>query len=249
MGPQGDNKHLSQITTFWEQVRGACGCRGFVQKGALDAVMNRYHLAVYRYLLGALRDPDAAEELFQEFALRFARGGLRGADPQRGRFRDYLKGALRHLIADHKRRPQGPEPLRADPPDPAAEPWDSAESDRLFLESWRDELLAQAWAALEAGEREAGSPLHTVLRLRSEHPDLRASQLAERLAERLGRPITEHATRMMLCRARQRFADLLVEEVGRSLERPQPGQLEQELLHLGLLEHCRPALERRGLRR
>jgi hypothetical protein len=50
--------------------------------------MGSYHRAVHRYLLGALRDEDAAEELFQEFALRFVRGDFRWADRGRGRFRD-----------------------------------------------------------------------------------------------------------------------------------------------------------------
>jgi DNA-directed RNA polymerase specialized sigma24 family protein len=61
----------------------------------------RYGRAVHRYLLGALRDADAADELSQESALRFLRGGLRGADSQRGRFRTFLKGVLCHLVADY----------------------------------------------------------------------------------------------------------------------------------------------------
>jgi RNA polymerase sigma-70 factor (ECF subfamily) len=245
MALKSGNKHLSQISTCWDEVRGACGGPGSADKAALEAVMNRYHRAVYRYLLGALRDPDAAEELFQQFALRFLQGGLRGADPRRGRFRDYLKGALIHLIADHKGRRPGPEPLPPDYRGLAVECPVGADADRLFLESWRDELLALTWAALAEDEGQTGRPLHTVLRLRSDHPELRASQLAERLGARLGRCVSEGATRMMLCRARQRFADLLLEEVERSLERPQPGQLEQELSDLGLLDYCRPALERR----
>ena len=40
----------------------------------------------------AHRDKDAADELSQEFALRFVRGDLKGADRERGWFRDFLKG-------------------------------------------------------------------------------------------------------------------------------------------------------------
>jgi RNA polymerase sigma-70 factor (ECF subfamily) len=249
MGPNSENERLSQITTAWEEVRDACGRQGAVDKGAQVAVMNRYHRAVYRYLLGALRDAEAAEELFQEFALRFLRGGLRGADPQRGRFRDYLKGVLGHLITDHYRgRRPAPRPLPEDVPDRAPEPWAGAEADRQFLEAWRDELLAQAWAALEAVEAETDRPLYTVLRHRSEHPGLRAAELAEFLAGRLSRPVTEHAARMWLCRARERFADLLVGEVARSLARPTPEEVAEELSDLGLLDYCGPALERHGRR-
>src|SRR3712207_7176976 len=52
------------------------------------------------------RSEAAAEELLQEFAVRFLRGDFRRADPQRGRFRDYVKTALIHLVIDHQRAEQ-----------------------------------------------------------------------------------------------------------------------------------------------
>src|SRR5262249_42324166 len=55
-------------------------------------------------LRAMVRDDDAAEELTQEFAVRFLRGDFRQADPSRGRFRDLLKRALRHLAIDYWRR-------------------------------------------------------------------------------------------------------------------------------------------------
>src|SRR5207244_1246290 len=93
--------HLSRISTAWTMVVRAHGIAADAAVVAQHALMDRYHRAVYRYLLGALRDADAADELFQEFAYRFLSGSLRGADPERGRFRDFVKGVLFHLIADH----------------------------------------------------------------------------------------------------------------------------------------------------
>ena len=59
-----------------------------------------------------LRDREAADELSQEFSLRFVRGDLKGADRERGRFRDYLKGVLFHLIGDYwRRRKRAPQAL------------------------------------------------------------------------------------------------------------------------------------------
>ena len=52
--------------------------------------------------------------------------------------------------------------------------------------------------------------------------------------------------RQTLHRARERFADLLLDEVIQSLDHPDAERLEQELIDLALLEYCRPALERRG---
>jgi RNA polymerase sigma-70 factor (ECF subfamily) len=77
---------------------------------------------------------------------------------------------------------------------------------------------------------------------------MRSPQLAEQLTARLGRPFTAAGVRQTLHRAREKFADLLLDELAHSLEYPQAEQLAQELVELGLLDYCRPALERRGLK-
>jgi hypothetical protein len=70
--------------------------------------------------------------------------------------------------------------------------------------------------------------------------------LARRLGAELHKPFTEIGIRQLLYRARQRFAELLVEEVARSLPGATPQELEQELIDLSLLEYCQSALKRRG---
>src|SRR5262249_57514629 len=93
--------------------------------------------AVYRYLIGAVRDPDIADELFQEFALRLMRGAFRRADPRRGRFRDFLKTALSHLVTDHYRRQgRGPRPYHGSP-QPATDRSTPAEAEERFAAEWR----------------------------------------------------------------------------------------------------------------
>src|SRR6266436_612212 len=103
---RSDPSHLSQISTMWTMLfrAHAGGPEGAVS--AQRAMMERYGGAVYRYLLGAVRDQDAAAELSQEFAVRFLRGDFRRADPDRGRFRDYLKTSLIHLVTDYHRARQ-----------------------------------------------------------------------------------------------------------------------------------------------
>src|SRR5437868_14797454 len=164
MDPKMSNKsltsHLSQITTLWSVWRVAHnGPAGAVQ-AAQARLLERYGGAIRRYLQSAVRDPEAVEELFQEFALRLLRGSLGGADPERGRFRDFVKGVLFHLIADHhKRRQRAPRNLPADYPEPGFEP-SLADSERMFLQSWRDELMARAWSALAEVEKAGGPPLY-----------------------------------------------------------------------------------------
>jgi RNA polymerase sigma-70 factor (ECF subfamily) len=207
---------------------------------------DRYGAAVRRYLLGALRDADAADEMAQEFALRFVRGNLRGADPGKGRFRDFLKGALSNLIADYRRRLQRrrPEPFLAESPEPDDLVRPADDPDRGFLENWRDELLHRAWCALELLQQQTGQPFHDVLRFRADHVEMRSAQMAEQLSARLGRPVTADWVRQTLRRARTKFADFLIAEVVPTLPAPTLDELERELLDVGLLTYCQPALDR-----
>ena len=70
--------------------------------------------------------------------------------------------------------------------------------------------------------------------------------MAQQLSERLHRPLTADGVRQTLHRAREKFADLLLEEVSRSLETEDHDRLEQELIDLGLLAYCRSALQKHG---
>src|SRR5262245_413722 len=98
---------LGDISTHWTTVAQAGGGPPEVAARARERVLARYGEAIRRYLVKSLRGPDAADEVYQEFALRLCGGGLRGADPSRGRFRHYLKTTLHHLIVDHLRRERG----------------------------------------------------------------------------------------------------------------------------------------------
>src|ERR1041385_8717939 len=108
------DSHLSHISTNWDLLAQAHGGFGAAPTTAQHALLMRYGDAVYRYLLKAVRDPQAADDLSQEFALRWLRGAFKNADPTRGRFRGYLSTALHHLVMDHHRRRQT-EPARWSP--------------------------------------------------------------------------------------------------------------------------------------
>jgi RNA polymerase sigma factor (sigma-70 family) len=234
---------LSQIATLWTVVCQAKDPEDAV-RAAQSRILDRYSGAARRYLLTATRDPEAADELFQEFAVRFLRGGLRGASPERGRFRDYLKGVLIHLVADyHQKARKRLQPLSPEHDEPSVPP--SEDQDRAFLTGWRDELLARSWEALEMLELESGQPFHTVLRCRADQPDVSSQEMANQLQARLDKPVTAAGVRQTLHRARDKFADMLLDEIAQGLISPTVADLEEELIDLGLLEHCRPALQRR----
>lgn len=240
-------QHLSCLVTDWNALVTAHRGEDAARRAAQQRLLQTYQRAVYRFLTALTRSPDAADDLFQEFAIRFLRGDFRNADPGRGRFRDFLKTALRRLVIDHQRREQRrAAPALAEGMDPADDTPPDAEADRQFLEAWQNELLRRAWDALLLHERQTGQRVHTVLRCRADHPDLSSEELASRLSAQLGQAVTRDWVRKWLMKARERFVDLLLEEVARPLDGPSLEELVQEVADLGLLESCKEGLQRRG---
>jgi RNA polymerase sigma-70 factor (ECF subfamily) len=236
---------LSRISTLWTVVTAAKGGPAEAATAAQQELMRRYSPAVHRYFLGAVGDPEAAADLAQEFAVRFLRGDCRGVDPRRGRFRDFLKGVLFHMIVDYYRRQRRqPRHLGQNGHEPAAFFQESAEVERQFLAAWRNELLARTWDALARIEKKTGQPFEAVMRFRIQHPDWRSPQMAEQLSVQLGQPVTGDWVRQTLHRGRDKFADLLLTEVADTLRHPTVEELEEEMSDLGLLTYCETALKR-----
>src|SRR5436190_1702719 len=103
MDPRELAQNLSRISTRWSALRQAHQGSERTAAAARQELMERYCGAVYRYLLRAVRDPHTADDLTQEFAVRFIRGRFRHADAKRGRFRDYVKTSLFHLVDDYRK--------------------------------------------------------------------------------------------------------------------------------------------------
>jgi len=241
-----DPTHLSRISTEWDLVFQAHNGPPEAISAAQTELMTRYAGAVHRYLLGAVRDPDLACDLDQEFALRFLRGDLHRADPSRGRFRDFVKRAVRNLMIDHYRRRKRESSRMVDQMPEQADP-DAGlpDFDAEFTQSWRRELMAQAWDALSRQQERTGQPFHTVLRFRVQYPELTSEGLSERVAVALGKEVNAGWVRQNLHRARGQFASYLLEAVRRSMKSPSREELHEELAELGLLKYCQSEIERR----
>ena len=101
---QSSNSRLSRIETLWSVVRRAHLSEQESALSAQQQLLDLYGGAIRRYLLAAVRDAEIADELFQEFALKFVEGEFRAVDPSRGRFRAFVKTVLYRMVALHHRK-------------------------------------------------------------------------------------------------------------------------------------------------
>ena len=238
---------LSELSTNWTMLFQAHHGTPEQANDALRLLMLRYSGAVHRYLLKTVGNPEEVRELDQEFALRFLKGKFLTYDPKVGRFRDYVKRAVRNLMIDYHRR-KG-KTRRLDTSMEMAVVGDNGLDDleERIIEAWRDDLLDRAWDTLQAYETRTGQPYHTVLKFRVTHPDETSAEMAEQIAPTLGRPLSPGAFRQLLQRAREKWAGALIDEVKVSLKTPTRDNLEEELADLRLLHLCKPVLKRLDL--
>lgn len=219
---------LDLIATEWSQVHDS------------KHFMARYAPAVRRYLEALLKNSQDAEDVAQSFFLRVVEGGFDRANPERGRFRDYLKIGVRNAAVSFLRQKQ--RQPRAIDAAAIQQMFSRAEVDasREWLREWQNCLLDRAWKALDWHQQCAGGNLfHTVLRMAVDHPDEDSAALAGRVATLAGRPLRCEAFRKQLSRARRKFAELLVSEVKQTLKNPTAADIDEELTELGLRDYVR----------
>jgi len=216
---------IDQITTRWSQI---CDPLRFVM---------RYSQAIRAYLKAIFRNDEAAEEACQEFLARFLERGLDAAAPDRGRFRDYLKISVRNTaVAILRRKHERP----VDPSDLDAL---ATTADDAWVSEWQRVILDKAWRMLELHERKSPQGLHfTVLKLAVDYSDETSDQLSVRASEIAQREINAAAFRKQLSRARQHFAQLIVDEVAQTLTSDVRRDLGEELAELGLLPYVKGQL-------
>lgn len=243
--PNHDQDRLSRIETVWTMIYHAHTDGAPAQGQAQHELLARYGSAILRYLRGAFRDEMAAEETYQEFAIRFLRGDYRSAHPDKGRFRGFLKVVLSRLVADHYRKQSRRREAPLDTFCSLSDDSDEVRRDAEFLETWRDEMLTQAWRRLAEEEQRSGKPWMTLLKLRVENPEHRSVELAAQLAQILEEDVTPTRLRVLLHRSRERFANYLIDAVAESIRDETIADVEQELAELQLLQYCQSVLEQR----
>jgi RNA polymerase sigma-70 factor (ECF subfamily) len=222
---------LDQISTEWALVHDS------------GRFVRRYTPAIRKYLSALIRNRHDAEDVLQDFLLRVLTHGFLRVKREGGRFRDYLKAAVRNAALNHLQRRTAPMPgtrpspgrLAADPPPLAA--------DRVWVAHWRETLLDRAWLALKRHQLHTpGNRAYTVLRLAVKYPGAASQALAARVGAATGHPLRADALRKQLSRARRLFAQYLVNQVAQTLDQATPDQMEEELCELGLMGYVRGLL-------
>jgi RNA polymerase sigma-70 factor (ECF subfamily) len=230
--PTDNPDNIDRIATRWSAIHD------------VEHFVVRYAGAVRHYLEALLGAGPDADDVFQEFFLRVVEHGFVRACPDRGRFRDYLKTAVRNAALTHlRRRQRQPDAVDVTVLQDSVPGADEAGADRAWLDDWRACLLRRAWRALEAHQqRSPGNLFWTALRLTADHPDEDSAALAARAGASAGRPLRADAFRKQLSGARRLFARLLVEEVAQTLECASAADVEEELAQTGLSQHVLPYL-------
>ena len=212
-------------------------------RAALGELCEAYYQPVLRFLQREGREEDAARELTQEFFSRvLARGGFDEADPERGRFRSYVLGALKHFLADQRKHEHrlkrgggmtaesldatGPDDESAslqiaDPASPAPE--------AFFDREWALAVIARAMVVLEKEIAAAGkTDQFDTLKpwLMGEAPSMSQADATRRLN------MSEGAVKVGIHRLRKRFRDAVRAEISQTLRNPAPELVDEELRHL-----------------
>jgi hypothetical protein len=202
----------------------------------------RYAPAVRCYVGALISHTHDAEDVVQDFLTQAVSRPFTPEQVRRGRFRDYLKAALRNAAITHFRRAASPLRAAGDVSSfPAAEVDDAA--DRAWLAEWRGCLLQRAWEALEQHEHLAPRGIaYTALRLAVDHAEESSESLAARATALTGCAVGAAAFRKQLSRARRRFAQLIVNEIRQTLDHGRAEDVVEELCDLGLMDLVRDFL-------
>lgn len=214
------------LPTRWTLVLRARG-ESNEARAALSELCEAYYQPVFRFLRREGREEDAARELTQEFFSRLlARDGIGAADPQRGRFRSYLLGAVKHFLADQRdhersaKRGGGTTPESLDAEDagsPALQVADgaSAPDDAIFDRAWALALMDRALQLL-ANEfaAEGKAEQFAVLKpwLAGDADTLPQSEAATRLGT------SESAVKVAIHRLRKRFREVIRMEIAQTVD-------------------------------
>jgi RNA polymerase sigma factor (sigma-70 family) len=213
-------------TTHWSVVLAARKSSSLDYKDALTTLCEAYWLPIYAYLRRHGYSTQDAEDYTQGFfTALIEKQGLRLADPEQGRFRSYLLGALKHYLADAKDRAQAQKrggccTIVSLDAAKGENHFNHASDNRLtpeqlFDRSWALTILHRALRRLEEESAKGGNQKVTKQLMSYLAPAGDTTSYRETAAQM---NMTETAIKAGVYRLRKRYRTLLKEEIAQTVE-------------------------------
>jgi RNA polymerase sigma factor (sigma-70 family) len=235
--PSVDTGAAAFRTTHWSVVLAAQGESGAARE-ALEKLCRTYWRPIYSFLRREGRSVEDAQDLTQSFFARFLeRRDFDTVRQEKGRLRSYLLVSLKHFLANERQRAMTVKRGEGRLPIPL---------DELVARGREDPELAETLTADRIYERRWALTVlkHILSRLKDEYRRVGNSSLFERfeavladepdgisqakIASAMG--MSENAVKQAYHRFRQRYRELLREEIAHTVA--VPGDIEDELRHL-----------------
>ena len=231
-------RSLIFATTRWAVVLNAGGAASAQQADALAQLCQTYWYPLYAFTRRQSASVEDAQDLTQEFFARLLeRNYLDRADPNKGKFRWFLLGALKHFLSNQRERARSLKrggrvvhiPLdeitaekryRLEPSTPLT-------PEKIYERAWAMTLLARVREQLRehfegAGKAERFEKLASLL------PGGHEKRPYAEVAGELG--MNEGALRVELHRLKATYRQLLRTEVAHTVSAP--AEIDEELRHL-----------------
>lgn len=224
------------VTTDWSLVVSAQRISP-VAAEALEKICRIYWWPLYAFVRREGSSPEESQDLTQAFFARFLeRRDLDVVRRENGRLRSYLLASLKNFLANERsraltiKRGEGRRPIRLDDlmahTNGDSEPASHLSAERIFEQRWALSVLEQVFARLQEEYRTMGKA-QLFGRFKSFIADDDGQSQAE-IAREFA--MNENAVKQACHRFRQRYREILREEIARTVAAP--GDVEDELQHL-----------------
>lgn len=226
--PSATSQDQHFATTNWSVVVAASGADSPHAAVALSALCERYWYPLYAFVRRRGYGSADAQDLTQAFfAMVLEKNSFSVADPDRGRFRSFLLGALSNFLMNYWRegctqKRGGNRPLLSLNFHHAeeryiAEPSHQLTAERIYDRKWALTLLETAMGKLSEEYTQAGKDVlfdGIKSRLGGDSPSISIRHIAAELQ------MTEGAVKVAVHRLRRRYRDLLRNEIADTVANP-----------------------------
>jgi RNA polymerase sigma-70 factor (ECF subfamily) len=232
------DRHRRFATTRWSLVSAAAGQNTDAARAALAELCELYWYPLYAFVRRQGVDADAASDLTQGFFARFIElESLQSARQDRGRFRSYLLGAVKHFIANERQRAiaqkrgGGTKIVSFDPHDAETryqrEPAHHLTPEHVFERRWALLLIERALEQVAEEMRSRGKAKEFD-RLRPFLVEDAGDDSYRIAGQELG--LSEGAVKVLIHRLRRRFREHLRANIAETVS--SPDDVDDEIRHL-----------------